>query len=238
MPVYAKQPIIPCAGCARLLRRAAWVSWCSSSGILLYIPAMFKAELVKRKTALKELIVKLLALWWDARAEQSDPHSCSYRRNCLLVVVVLPAADWRQCLVLGDLPAGWSHTAPQGRVQTEKQVWKIPVLPSLWKTGPAYWKDFVTPVLWTGCYYLLNTDAELILSSVVCVQSNNMKTQIRYTKELARWWGFLRLKSGHFSAWLSYRSWMNSFFLEAETRMVLSTQEAWKIMWKYLWHVH
>lgn len=126
VPVYAKLPITPCAGCARLLRRAAWVSWCSLPGILLYIPAMFKAELAKRKTALKKLVVKLLALWWDAWAEQGAPHSYSYRRNCLFLVVVLPAADWQQCLVLGDLPAGWSHTAPQGIVQAQKSRYMKP----------------------------------------------------------------------------------------------------------------
>lgn len=121
MPVYAKQPIIPCAGRACLLRRAVWVSWCSSPGVLLYIPAMFKAELVKRKTALKESVVKPLALWWDAWAEQSDPHSCSYRRICLLVVVVLLLLQPDSVWCWGTCSQAGPTALPRGQDRRRKE---------------------------------------------------------------------------------------------------------------------
>lgn len=258
MPVYAKQPIMPCAGCARLLRRAAWVSWCSSPGILLYIPAMYKAEVVKRKRALKELVIKLLALWWDAWAEQSDPHSCCYRRISRLVVVVLPAADWHQCLGLGNLPAGWSHPAAQGRVQTKKSKCMKPQCPL-----PS--EELALHIGWTSawlqpCGQVVTTCWTLMLNSASALWYVYKKTTWKHRSPMPRslhsgglWYmfftkrntlgdlrnGFLWFKSGHFSASLIGDEW-TAFSLKQkpDVKDGLKHTRSWKIMWKYLWHAH
>lgn len=194
---------------------------------------MSKAQLVKRKTALKELVVKLLGLWWDAWAEQSDPHSCSYSRICLLVVVVLQTGSsvW-YCPRAGP-------TAQQ-RAQTQKSRCVKPQRLHPFERLTLRWTSWLH-----CCGQVVATCSTLMLNSAsapwyVCkittwkhrapiprnLHGGGVRMDVFHWEEDSR-----RPKEGIPSVQIwalqcltVYRWWMNSFFLEAETRMVLSTQ--------------